>query len=168
MERKLRDSSAWEDRGYPPFALELLIPLLEALNAAADKEDDPAPPEEMPNTGYPMPEPDEDPEEPGERDIEIEEKQLNRKFKHAKHFGILENNNGLGRMKWADAIRAHMRDPATYRSGTYGYEQGSRAYFNPRTNNVVIVDKNGKFVSGWKLEPGTKQWNHYVKNGVLK
>jgi len=40
--------------------------------------------------------------------------------------------------------------------------------FNPNTNNAVVVDKADKFVTGFKLAPGTKQFENFVNNGALQ
>ncbi|HCE7027380.1 TPA: hypothetical protein NHP79_002653 [Pseudomonas aeruginosa] len=46
-------------------------------------------------------------------------------------------------------------------------EKGSKVYFNPETNKVVILKGDGMFLSGWQLEPGSDQYEHYMKTEVL-
>lgn len=52
--------------------------------------------------------------------------------------------------------------------GTYLYSPGSRVYYNPQSRNVVILDANGEFVSGWKLEAGSLQYENFIRNGTLR
>jgi filamentous hemagglutinin len=61
-----------------------------------------------------------------------------------------------------------MEDIATAEKGTYGFVKDSRVYFNSNTNNAVVLDKSGGFVTGFKLTPGTPQYENYIKNGVLR
>nr|WP_310889555.1 colicin D domain-containing protein [Pseudomonas sp. 2hn] len=41
-------------------------------------------------------------------------------------------------------------------------------FFNSTTNNAVVLDASGGFVTGFKLSPGTQQFDNFVKNGVLR
>lgn len=34
--------------------------------------------------------------------------------------------------------------------------------------NAVVVDGAGDFVTGFKLYPGTQQFENFIKNGVLR
>ncbi|AZF09856.1 pyocin protein [Pseudomonas sp. R2-37-08W] len=96
-------------------------------------------------------------------------KQLDRKFKHAKSFGITDTRKNTETLtKLRDAIDEHLADADTHPQGTYQREEGSKVFFNPKTNNAVILDKEGKFVSGWKLDPNTPQFKNYVEKGVLQ
>ncbi|MNO65833.1 Colicin-D [compost metagenome] len=96
-------------------------------------------------------------------------KQLDRKFKHAKSFGITDNRKNAETLtKLRDAIDAHLTDAETIQKGTYQREKDSKVFFNQKTNNVVILDKDGRFVSGWKLDPNTPQFNNYIDKGVLQ
>ena len=96
-------------------------------------------------------------------------KQLDRKFKHAKSFGITDTRKNTETLtKLRDAINEHLADADTHPQGTYQREEGSKVFFNPKTNNAVILDKEGKFVSGWKLDPSTPQFRNYIEKGVLQ
>ncbi|WP_425029676.1 hypothetical protein [Pantoea agglomerans] len=44
-----------------------------------------------------------------------------------------------------------MDDIATFEKGTYGFVKYSKLYFNPTTNNAVIIDKSGEFITGFKV-----------------
>ncbi|HGB5012009.1 TPA: colicin D domain-containing protein, partial [Salmonella enterica subsp. diarizonae serovar 61:r:-] len=90
-------------------------------------------------------------------------KQLDKKyFKHANDFGISDTRKNRETLtKFRDAIEAHLADKSTVKKGTYIPEKDSDVFFNPNTNNVVILNKNGKFISGWALTPGTPQYDVY-------
>ncbi|MQU56061.1 hypothetical protein GHO03_24450 [Pseudomonas sp. FSL R10-1339] len=62
----------------------------------------------------------------------------------------------------------HLADVDTSPHGTYQRETDSTVFFNKRTNNVVIIGGDGKFVSGWKLDPATPQFKNYIEKGVLQ
>jgi hypothetical protein len=96
-------------------------------------------------------------------------KQLDKKAKHSADFGVdTTKKNPQTLSEYEGALRNHLDDPATIQHGTYQYVPDSTIHFNPQTNNVVIVDKAGEFVSGWKLDPSTPQFTHYINEGVLR
>ncbi|RMP68784.1 hypothetical protein ALQ18_01927 [Pseudomonas marginalis pv. marginalis] len=96
-------------------------------------------------------------------------RQLDRKFKHASSFGIDENQKNTETLtKFKSAIEAHLADASTLPKGTYQRDKGSTVFFNSKTNNMVIIGADGKFVSGWKLDPNTPQFKNYLNNGVLQ
>jgi len=81
--------------------------------------------------------------------------QLEKKWKHAPDFGIATpKRNPTTLAQFENALAAHLDDVATLEKGTYLYVPDSKVFFNPNTNLVVVLDKNGVFVSGWKLTPG--------------
>lgn len=99
----------------------------------------------------------------------ITQKQLDKKFKHAADFGITttkKNPETLG--QYETAIKNHMGDSATKPQGTYGFVKDSKVFFNSSTNNAIVLDSSGNFVTGFKLTPGTAQYDNYMKNGVLR
>uniref|UniRef100_UPI001EF68543 colicin D domain-containing protein n=1 Tax=Snodgrassella communis TaxID=2946699 RepID=UPI001EF68543 len=101
--------------------------------------------------------------------IEITQKQLDKKFKHAADFGIITTKKNPETLsQYEAAIKNHMGNTATKSQGTYGFVTDSKVFFNPNTNNVVVIDKSGNFVTGFKLVPGTPQYDNYMKNGVLR
>lgn len=61
-----------------------------------------------------------------------------------------------------------MGAPETVQKGTYGFLKGSKVYFNPGTNNAVVMSEAGEFVTGFNLKPQTPQLIHYLENGVLR
>jgi hypothetical protein len=97
------------------------------------------------------------------------EKQLDKKFKHADDFGLsTTKKNPETLAQYKQALEAHLEDANTYAHGTYLYSPNSTVFYNPTTNNVVIVGQDGAFISGWKLDPGSSQFNNFINNGVLK
>ncbi|MDA5494140.1 hypothetical protein PGS50_12815 [Yersinia intermedia] len=96
-------------------------------------------------------------------------KQLDKKFKHAADFGVITTKkNGETIAEYQAAIKSHLDTKTTYEHGTYLLVPESKVFFNPQTNNVVVVDKSGNFVSGWKLDPQTKQYENFINNGTLR
>lgn len=41
-------------------------------------------------------------------------------------------------------------------------------FFNSTTNNAVVLDGAGNFVTGFKLSPSTQQFDNFIKNGVFR
>ena len=96
-------------------------------------------------------------------------KQLDKKFKHAIDFDITTTKKNPETIKqFETAIKNHMDDKATFEKGTYGFVKDSKVYFNPTTNNAVVIDKSGEFITGFKVMPGTPQYDNFMKNGVLR
>jgi hypothetical protein len=94
--------------------------------------------------------------------------QLDKKYKHASDFGVADTRKNRETLtQYRDALEAHLNDKDTVERGIYRREKGAKVFFNSRTNNVVVLDKNGVFISGWHLTPGTPQYNGYINKGVL-
>jgi len=99
----------------------------------------------------------------------ITQKQLDKKFKHASDFGVVTTKKNPETLaQFESAIKAHMSSTATVQQGTYGFVKDSKVFFNSTTNNAVVVDGAGNFVTGFKLAPGTQQFENFIKNGVLR
>ena len=97
------------------------------------------------------------------------QRQLDRKFKHASDFGIVTTKkNSETLAQFESAIKAHMSSASTVQQGTYGFVKDSKVFFNTETNNAVVVDGAGNFVTGFKLLPGSQQYENFIKNGVLR
>lgn len=95
-------------------------------------------------------------------------RQLDKKFKHAIDFGVSDTQKNRETLtRFRDAMQQHLDDPGTVERGTYRREPGSKVYFNPSSNKVVVVRADGDFLSGWSLEPGSAQFNNYIETGVL-
>lgn len=95
-------------------------------------------------------------------------KQLDKKFKHATDFGITDTKKNNGTLtQYRDAIESHLRNIDTIEKSTYRREKDSRVLFNPKMNNVVVLDKQGNFISEWHITPNTSQYDGYINTGVL-
>lgn len=95
-------------------------------------------------------------------------KKSDKKFKHAIDFVVSITKKKLDAFKqYETAIKNHLNDKTTSENGTYGFVQDSRVFFNPNTNNAVVIDKSSEFITGFKVIPGTPQYDNYMKNGVL-
>ena len=96
-------------------------------------------------------------------------KQLDKKFKHAADFGVdSTKKNPITLAQYEKAIKSHLSDAGTTEKGTYGFLKDSKVFFNSNTNNAVVLDKGGNFVTGFKLSPDSDQFVNYFKNGVLR
>ncbi|WP_231993414.1 colicin D domain-containing protein [Pseudomonas syringae] len=99
----------------------------------------------------------------------ITQKQLDKKFKHASDFGVVTTKkNPQTLAQYESAIKTHMASTSTAQQGTYGFVKDSKVFFNSNTNNAVVLDASGNFVTGFKLSPGTQQFDNFIKNGVLR
>nr|QUS63743.1 hypothetical protein [Haslea silbo]QUS63948.1 hypothetical protein [Haslea silbo] len=80
----------------------------------------------------------------------FEKNQLQKKFDHAKDFGVEGNFNPANRDLYQRKFIEHMKSThaclGTYRGWAVYH------YYDPRTNLNVMVDRNtNKFISGWRL-----------------
>lgn len=99
------------------------------------------------------------------RNINVSAKTLQKKFKHAKDFGVNGNYNPASASKFQHAIEKHVADSSTkVVQGTYRGDP-VRHYINPKTGLNVVKDVAGNFVSGWKLSPA--QLKHVLSTGAL-
>jgi hypothetical protein len=97
--------------------------------------------------------------------LQISDKQLQRKFKHAIDFGIVGNYNQENVARYHQALLAHVNDSNTqFVEGTY-HKNHVLHYFNPITRINVIFDMDGNFVSGWQLSPD--QFQNLINRGAL-
>ncbi|WP_192551905.1 DUF637 domain-containing protein [Pseudomonas sp. IzPS59] len=99
----------------------------------------------------------------------ITQKQLDKKFKHASDFGVVTTKKNPETLaQYETAIKNHMESSSTSQQGTYGFVKDSKVFFNSTTNNAVVLDSAGNFVTGFKLSPNTQQFDNFIKNGVLR
>lgn len=96
-------------------------------------------------------------------------KQLLKKYQsHADDFGFAGRNaNNTTLAEFRDKILEHLGSPSTIEKGVYHRYQGSKVFYNPDNNIVVVLKEDGMFLSGWYLEPGSKQEKNYFENEVL-
>jgi hypothetical protein len=99
------------------------------------------------------------------RSISFSQKQLAKKFKHAKDFGVKGNFNPENIKKFKTAIEDHVFNAETMPIvGTYRGVDVTH-YVHLKTGLNVIVDFSGQFQSGWKLSPA--QLKHVLSTGKL-
>jgi RHS repeat-associated protein len=84
--------------------------------------------------------------------VRIDPRQTQKKFKHAKDFGVQANWNAQNGQQFQQAIQSHLNNPATQAiPGTYRHTQSVIHFYNPQTSVNVIINSRGEFVSGWRL-----------------
>lgn len=93
-------------------------------------------------------------------------KQLQKKFKHAKDFGVEGNYSLANATKFDEALTAFVDDAGTTTiRGSYHGDPAIISY-STETRQVVIRDLDGNFVSGWgPMTPG--QYQHVTTTGSL-
>nr|WP_276208168.1 colicin D domain-containing protein [Vibrio neptunius] len=92
-------------------------------------------------------------------------KQLKKKFKHAVDFGVKGNCNSTNLKQFDQAIRDHIIAPGTQKiDGSYRGDK-VQLHTDPTTGLTVILEPDGKFLSGWKLNP--KQLECVLNTGKL-
>ncbi|MCB9996614.1 MAG: peptidoglycan-binding protein [Rhodospirillales bacterium] len=91
--------------------------------------------------------------------------QLQKKFKHAKVFGIKGNMNNKNLAAYKKALEDHVKSPKTRAiKGTYRGQEVTH-YYNAATRINVMRNVNGEFMSGWKLR--SIQISNLLKRGSL-
>ncbi|MFV0490081.1 MAG: colicin D domain-containing protein, partial [Vibrio fluvialis] len=89
--------------------------------------------------------------------VSIDERQLQKKYKHASDFGINGPYNKSNADAYAQAVQGHVSAPSTQQIiGTYRGDPVIH-YLDPKSGLNVITDTSGNFLSGWKLNPGQLQ-----------
>ena len=85
--------------------------------------------------------------------VNTNSRQLQKKYKHAKDFGIEGDYSPANARKFNSAINKHINAPETKKIlGTFKNEPVMH-FVDPRTGLNVITDRSGNFISGWKLNP---------------
>ncbi len=92
-------------------------------------------------------------------------KQLQKKLKHAKDFGVEGNFNKANSKKFNSAINQHLNAPDTKMiPGTYRSDP-VKHYLNIKSSLNVITDQSGRFISGWRLN--SSQLQNILNHGGL-
>lgn len=87
-----------------------------------------------------------------EFDCTIDNKQIQKKYKYAKDFGILGNFSQNNAQLFKDKIIRHMKEPSTQIIESRFKKIEVTHYFNPETGlNVFFNRETKKFISGWLL-----------------
>ncbi|CAL7961116.1 hypothetical protein MIDIC_240075 [Alphaproteobacteria bacterium] len=96
------------------------------------------------------------------REIKLPDAQVQAKFpRHAEQFGVQGNWNKQNGELFKQKLIEHVANPDTIPiAGTYtrGKVQDVVHYYNPKTELNVMKDKNGEFISGWKLNDGQQKY----------
>ena len=92
-------------------------------------------------------------------------KQLQKKFKHAKHFGVIGDYSPANAMKFQLALQKHITAPTTKIIQGIYHGQPVTFFVDSQTRLNVIQETSGYFLSGWKLTP--VQLNHLLTTGKL-
>lgn len=79
--------------------------------------------------------------------------QLQKKFKHAKDFGIKVDYNPVNAKIFEQTLKNHVAKPNIKKINGLYRNQEMTFYFEPGTNLTVITYPNGEFLSGWKFYP---------------
>lgn len=103
------------------------------------------------------------------KNMRYSEKQLKGKFndkrKHAKDFGVNGNSNPANWRRWQEAMERHVTKPATQPiNGSYRGNPVTH-FVDPRTRLNVMRDRNGNFLSGYRLNK--EQLERVLKTGKL-
>ena len=97
--------------------------------------------------------------------LQDNDKQVQRKYKHAPDFGVQEPQGRAGFDKFDAALRQFLHDPSTLHiDGTYG-KQPAILNVNPDSGLVVIQSPDGNLISAWKCTP--EQLNNILIRGSL-
>jgi len=73
--------------------------------------------------------------------------------KHAGDFGLSGNKNSEQLQNLSQALDDHIKDPDTVMKPGQYRGQDADIYLNSRTNNVVVTDKSGNVIAGFKASP---------------
>ncbi|CAN2040721.1 hypothetical protein GMMP15_190036 [Candidatus Magnetomoraceae bacterium gMMP-15] len=99
------------------------------------------------------------------KNIIFTKRQLQKKFKHANDFDITGNYDIDNMNNFKNALKKHITDKKTVKiEGNYRGNQVTH-YVNRITRLNVIIDFNGKFLSGWKLNQ--EQFKYVLLTGKL-
>lgn len=98
------------------------------------------------------------------RIMKASEKQLRKKFKHAADFGVTGNQS---RAKFQDfnlAIQKHINKKGI-KKVKGSYRGDNVVFYTDPKSGLTVIEKNGEFLSGWKLS--NQQLQHVLKDKKL-
>ncbi len=100
-----------------------------------------------------------------DRQLKATDKQIQKKFKHAKDFGVDGNYNRANADRFKKALESHVKRPDV--QPVAGKYRGTPAfhYVDAASRVNVVTDTSGNFVSGWKLS--VKQLEYVLTTGNL-
>jgi hypothetical protein len=89
----------------------------------------------------------------------VSDRQAQKKFRHARRFGIQGAYNRENLVRFKTALAAHVSDPAveviygTYVRGTGRGGFPAIFYLRRADQQIVVTDRAGNFVTGYRLRP---------------
>jgi hypothetical protein len=87
--------------------------------------------------------------------------QLQKKYKHAKDFGVTGNYNLINRTKFENALRNHVDDSTEIYLSRYS---GDDVFVFVKGDKFVYTKTSGDFISGWKYT--SEQIKFHRTNGM--
>ncbi|WP_077620709.1 SAR2788 family putative toxin [Bacillus sinesaloumensis] len=96
--------------------------------------------------------------------VSFKASQLQKKFKHAKDFGVTGNYSKANATKFETALRNHV-SKSTHIYKTKHSGQSNPVIMHIKGNNAVFFKENGDFITGYKLT--TTQKNNFIRIGEL-
>jgi len=97
------------------------------------------------------------------KEMAVLDSQIQMKFKHAGKFGIIGNYNKQNSDLFRQKLIEHVQSSDTIAfAGTHRGTEKVVHFYNPKTGRDVMKGTDGKFISGWELEKGSKQ-EYYLK-----
>jgi Colicin D len=97
--------------------------------------------------------------------LQTDRAQIEAKYKHAADFGVTDPRGSAGFDNFDSAVKQVVDDPATLHiQGTFRGQPAILNY-NPDSGLCVIQSPDGKFISGWKLDP--EQAANVTSRGTL-
>jgi hypothetical protein len=92
------------------------------------------------------------PQKLGQEDFTINDVQLQKKWKHARDFGISENWNTANARLFREALTKFIQEnPEVIKEQISYNNQPHIMYFDPCNQLQVLTDHSGNFISGWRL-----------------
>ncbi|PKH38046.1 hypothetical protein CXG46_18995 [Nocardioides alpinus] len=95
------------------------------------------------------------------------DRQVQKKFKHARDFGVDGDFNPAAARAYREALETFIEREATLvKRGTMRGQSGEVTFhLDPVSRRCVAVDGNGGFISGWRLSP--RQLQELLEKGHL-
>lgn len=97
--------------------------------------------------------------------LQTDRAQIESKYKHAADFGVSDPRGRTGFDNFDQAVKQVVNDPATLHIQGSFRGQPAILNYNPDSGLCVIQSPDGKFISGWKLDP--EQAANVTRRGTL-
>jgi hypothetical protein len=97
--------------------------------------------------------------------VKFDDKQLQKKFKHANDFGVNGKYNPQAAQEFKQKLQQFINNPDSLKAEIQYRNSPVTAYVDPGSRQIVLVDQAGNFISGWRLSPA--QFYHVIFRGQL-